>query len=71
MKERGISLEWVRRVLTTPEKTQPDTRDHRLRHALARIPEHGNGVLRVVYNETVDPWRIVTAYFDRTKSGGL
>ena len=31
----------------------------------ARIPEHGNRVLRVVYNERTVPWRIVTAFFDR------
>ena len=27
--------------------------------------------LRVVYNETVHPWRVVTAYFDRAMRGKL
>ena len=42
-----------------------------LRHALARIPERDDRVLRVVYNENVHPWRIVTAYFDRAMRGKL
>lgn len=40
-----------------------------LRHALARIPERGNRVLRVVYNVDVNPPRVVTAYFDRRQRG--
>jgi hypothetical protein len=28
------------------------------------IPERGFRVLRVIYNETVEPVRIVTIYFD-------
>jgi hypothetical protein len=41
-----------------------------LRHALAHIPEYGGRVLRVVYNRTTIPWRIVTAYFDRKERSG-
>ncbi len=60
IKERGIRLEWINRVLISPEKTEPDAYDPALQHALAHIPEHGNRVLRVVYNVTVEPWRIIT-----------
>jgi hypothetical protein len=63
--ERGIPREWVGRVVAAPAITTPDRADPALRHALARIPEHGNRVLRVVYNERTVPWRIVTAFFDR------
>jgi len=35
-----------------------------LLHALRPIAEHGFRVLRVIYNETVNPVAIVTAYFD-------
>jgi len=40
-----------------------------LRHALARIAERGDRVLRVVYNASVNPPRVVTAYFDRRQRG--
>jgi hypothetical protein len=63
--ERQIPLAWVARVLAAPALTEPDRDDPALRHALARIPEHGDRVLRVVYNEQTTPWRVVTAYFDR------
>ena len=64
---REIQLEWVARVLAEPQKTEPDREDPELRHALACIHENGNRVLRVVYNENKEPWRIITVYFDRTQ----
>jgi hypothetical protein len=63
--ERHIALAWVARVLSAPERTEPDSVDAELRHALGSIEEHDGRVLRVVYNQTTSPWRIVTAYFDR------
>lgn len=68
--ERDIALEWIARVLEHPQRTEPDRQDPALRHALATIPEHGGRVLRVVYNGTVNPWRVVTAYFDRKERSG-
>jgi hypothetical protein len=65
LKERSIRSEWLERVLAQPEKTETDKQDPSLAHALGRISEHGNRVLRVVYNPTVDPISVVTAYFDR------
>lgn len=69
--ERNISLEWINRVLSNPQRTEPDPEDPELCHALGTIPEYGNRVLRVVYNETVSPWRIVSAHFDRRLKGKL
>jgi hypothetical protein len=69
--ERGIPMAWIARVLAHPEKTEPDRDDPAIRHALARIPEHEGRVLRVVYNETTEPWLIVTAYLDRTQRNRL
>lgn len=63
--ERRIALAWIARVLSAPDRTEPDRIDAELHHALRSIPEHGGRVLRVVYNGTTSPWRIVTAYFDR------
>jgi hypothetical protein len=56
-------------VLGNPDRTEPGKVDPSLTHALGRIPEHGDRVLRVVYNGNVDPPRIVTAYFDRGQKG--
>ena len=69
--ERTIPLLWVARVLEHPERTEPDRTDPALTHALGRIPEFGGRVLRVIYNDTMVPKRIVTVYFDRTQRGTL
>jgi hypothetical protein len=69
--QRGIPLEWVERVLKEPQKVEPDAEDRELRHALACIPEHGNRILRVIYNEAAEPWSIVMAYFDRSQRGKI
>ena len=63
--ERGISRAWIERVLADPLALEIDKEDPTLRHALARIPERGGMVLRVIYDETVKPWSVVTAFFDR------
>lgn len=65
--ERAIDLAWVERTLGRPTWTEADEEDSELVHALARIPEHGGRVLRVIYNPNTDPWRVVTVYFDRTQ----
>jgi len=69
--ERNISLEWIYRVLSNPQKTEPHPEDPELRYAWGTISESGNRVLRVVYNETVNPWRIVSVYFERKLKGKL
>jgi hypothetical protein len=67
--EREIETTWVVRVLEQPERTEPDHDDPALTHALGRIAERDNRVLRVVYNVSVSPPRIVTVYFDRRQRG--
>ena len=66
MKERGIRKEWAERILNRPRKVLEDRDDPALTHAVGRIPEYGDRVLRVVYNGKAEPWRVVTAYFDRS-----
>ena len=58
--EREIATTWVVRVLAAPERTERDRSDPDLMHALSRIAERDNRVLRVVYNPSVQPPRIVT-----------
>jgi len=65
LQERGIQLEWLERVLASPERSEPDRADPELQHAIGRIAENDDRYLRVIYNAAVTPWRIVTAYFDR------
>ncbi len=62
---RGIRQEWLERVLFTPERRESDRADPILQHAIGRIAENGDRYLRVIYNGSITPWRIVTAYFDR------
>ena len=71
IEEREILIEWVVQTLKKPERLEDDINDSLLCHALAKIPEHGNRVLRVVYNKSTTPWRIVTVYFDRAQRGKL
>lgn len=69
--ERSIKNEWLERVFSRPERLDVDPDDPDLRHAFGRISEHGNRILRVVYNSSARPIRIVTAYFDRTMRNKL
>lgn len=48
--------------------TEADPVDPDLEHRLARIPEYGNHVLRVIVNGKTTPPRIVTAFFDRRRT---
>lgn len=63
--KRGIRHEWVERALNAPQATAADPGDSDLEHRLARIPEFGDRVLRVIVNPKTKPLRIVTAFFDR------
>lgn len=61
---RGIKEAWIRQALENPATIQEDTHDSDLIHALWPVPEKGFRVLRVVYNDTVHPVAVVTAFFD-------
>lgn len=50
--------------MTHPARIERDAEDECLVHVLYPVPERAFQVLRVIYNETVDPVAIVTAYFD-------
>ena len=57
---RDIPIEWLERVLGTPELKLPDPTDATLERRYRKIPEHGGRVLRVVVNTTVVPERMVS-----------
>ena len=64
LRKRKIAIEWIAATLENPARTENDPDDPELAHALRAIPERGFRVLRVIYNESVVPVRIVTAYFN-------
>lgn len=67
LKERSISMSFINRTLTKPQKVEehPDGTKHFLR----QIPEHANRWLRVIVNANVVPNKAVTAFFDRRLRG--
>lgn len=71
IRERRIHLDWIEETLSEPMQTEADTDDPQLTHALRVIPEFGDRVLRVIYNRTKQPPRVVTAFFDRGMKGQL
>lgn len=70
VRERGIEIRWIRTALTDPDRNVPDVLDPTARHALKRIPEMEDRVLRVIYNAETQPLRVISAYFDRRLKGG-
>ncbi|MBN1631693.1 MAG: DUF4258 domain-containing protein [Thermoleophilia bacterium] len=63
--ERAIRLEWIGLALDHPDAVVGDLFDRSLSHALRSIAEADYRVLHVVYNGTMSPRVIVTAFFDR------
>lgn len=65
---RGIKDEWIAAALQSPHETFPDLIDPEVTHVRFKLPERGFRTLRVVFNDTVDPVRIITAFFESPKS---
>lgn len=61
---RGIREEWIQAAIEHPARIESDSEDPSLIHALWPVPDRAFRVLRVIFNETVDPAAVVTAYFD-------
>ena len=69
MLKRKIDAAWIERALVAPEWREADASKRDLMHAFVRIAERNNRVLRVVYNASVHPVRVITVYFDRRLRG--
>lgn len=63
LKERNIKKEWVERTLNEPDKI--DTKDDGTTHYIRSISENEGRFLRVVTNQNVNPFKVVTQFFDR------
>lgn len=68
LKERRILERWVIEALRRPVRIKPDRRRAEVRWAFAPITEFGNRILRVVYSEDTNGFRVITAFFDRNAS---
>ena len=64
--EREIPLESIRQTLEEPDLREADRRETGVELFYARIAACGNRVLKVVVNVQVDPWRVMSVYFDRS-----
>ena len=64
LQQRKIQEQWIITAISEPDSLEIDGEDDTLMHALKTIPEKGFRRLRVIYNETTEPFTIVTAYFD-------
>ena len=64
LKERKIFEEWVWRTINTPDRKRRRADDGNMHYSKA-IKEREGKVLHVVINQDVQPFRIVTLFFDR------
>jgi hypothetical protein len=64
LQQRKIHEKWIIAAISEPDSLEIDGEDGTLMHALKTVPEKGFKRLRVIYNETTEPFTIVTAYFD-------
>jgi hypothetical protein len=71
IQERKIEERWIEMTLAESDRDEQDPIDAQARHALKRIAEMDNRVLRVVYNRTTSPKRIISVYFDRGMKGRI
>jgi hypothetical protein len=65
---RGITMRWLEAALNNPDWQERDSVDPSLVASFKAIDEFGGRILRVVYDETRTERRVITAYFDRTRS---
>jgi hypothetical protein len=64
LKERDILEEWVLLAINSPDNSEKHTEDGNW-HYTKSIAEKENRVLRVVVNQEITHYRVVTVFFDR------
>lgn len=68
---RGIRREWLELALDSPQRIEKDPDDPAIVHHLRTIEACEGRVLRVLYNDTVAPVRVVSVFLDRRMKGKL
>jgi len=71
MHQRKIQAAWIELTLAEPDRHENDLVDPTIRHALKRIGEIDDRILRVIYDPKCDPIRVISVYFDRGMKGKL
>jgi uncharacterized DUF497 family protein len=71
IEERNIKIEWIEKVLYTPQLVNPDNLDPTLSLAYAPIAEYENRALCVVCDYEARPVRVITVHFERRLKGKL
>lgn len=71
LRRRGIQREWMELALASPQRVERDPDDPAIVHHLRTIEACEGRVLRVLYNETVTPVRVVSVFLDRRMKGKL
>ena len=71
MAERLIAVEWVERAVDAPDLRTDDPNDPDIERFFRRVAERGGRALRVAVNTHVEPWRVVSVFFDRDIRGQL
>ena len=61
--ERRIKPEWAEATLNAPDRTEQ--KNDGTVHYIKQIQDNDGRWLRVIVNETVNPHKIITAFFDR------
>ncbi|MFM7441828.1 MAG: DUF4258 domain-containing protein [Snowella sp.] len=69
--EREMPLAWVEQVLFNPQRIEDHPIDPTLICFYGVIPEAGGRVLKIVYNFTTVPCRVLTVHFERRLRGKL
>ena len=69
--ERQIPVLWVEQAVAEPELRTDDPGDPDVERFFRRVPEQDGRVLRVAVNTRVEPWRVVSVFFDRDMRGRL
>jgi len=65
LQQRQIKEEWISRALDDPDFEDIDPNNNTLHRVWKRIPEYSNLAMRVVYNPSTKPVKIITVLFDR------
>jgi hypothetical protein len=65
IEERGLIREWVERTVLEPETVEPDPKHPARTRAFRTVPERDGRVLRVVYVQDGENFRVITLFLDR------
>jgi hypothetical protein len=65
--ERDIESEWVERTILNPDAIESDPKHLDRVRAYKALPERDGRVLRVVYVELGEAYRVITLFLDRSR----